>query len=238
MSGQPVYVVDDEEPIQRSLQLMLRVIGFAPQAFGSASEFLAALPALAPRAPRPRVRNFTEIPVSTPAVSRRQSCPSPAFTAGRSPSAPSVLLVEDDDAVRRSLQLLLHARGYDVRHTLPPQAWRAISARARLRLPHCRPADAADRCHPATGPAPRAGLAGQGDPDQRLPRSKSASEGQSGGLRAASAGQADQRSWSWSAPWRSCCPPDPNLRLRVIPNGRLPLKIRRYRYRFESTPCR
>ena len=39
----------------------------------------------------------------------------PDFTAGPVPSAPSVLLVEDDDAVRRSLQLLLHARGYDVR---------------------------------------------------------------------------------------------------------------------------
>ena len=29
--------------------------------------------------------------------------------------APCVLLVEDDDAVRRSLQLLLRSRGYDVR---------------------------------------------------------------------------------------------------------------------------
>jgi len=28
---------------------------------------------------------------------------------------PRAVLVEDDDAVRRSLQLLLHARGYDVR---------------------------------------------------------------------------------------------------------------------------
>jgi two-component system response regulator FixJ len=47
VNGRPVYVVDDEEPIQRSLQLMLRVIGFAPQAFGSGAEFLAAAPALA-----------------------------------------------------------------------------------------------------------------------------------------------------------------------------------------------
>lgn len=32
-----------------------------------------------------------------------------------SSSTPGVLLVEDDDAVRRSLQLLLRSRGYDVR---------------------------------------------------------------------------------------------------------------------------
>lgn len=31
------------------------------------------------------------------------------------PSRPRILLVEDDDAVRRSLQLLLVAQGYDVR---------------------------------------------------------------------------------------------------------------------------
>ena len=30
-------------------------------------------------------------------------------------SAPRAVLIEDDDSVRRSLQLLLHARGYDVR---------------------------------------------------------------------------------------------------------------------------
>lgn len=33
----------------------------------------------------------------------------------RPPERPRVLLVEDDDAVRRALQLLLVARGYDVR---------------------------------------------------------------------------------------------------------------------------
>lgn len=31
------------------------------------------------------------------------------------PAAPRLLLVEDDDAVRRGLLLLLHSRGYDVR---------------------------------------------------------------------------------------------------------------------------
>lgn len=31
------------------------------------------------------------------------------------PERPRVLLVEDDSAVRRSIQLILHARGYDVR---------------------------------------------------------------------------------------------------------------------------
>lgn len=46
MSARPVYVVDDEEPIQRSLSLMLRVMGYAPRAFPSGPEFLAALPEL------------------------------------------------------------------------------------------------------------------------------------------------------------------------------------------------
>lgn len=31
------------------------------------------------------------------------------------PARPRILLVEDDSAVRRSIQLMLHARGYDVR---------------------------------------------------------------------------------------------------------------------------
>lgn len=39
--------------------------------------------------------------------------PQPASSAD--PERPRVLLVEDDSAVRRSLQLILQARGYDVR---------------------------------------------------------------------------------------------------------------------------
>ena len=41
------------------------------------------------------------------------SMPSPDLSA--LPARPRILLVEDDDAVRRSLQLLLVSRGYDVR---------------------------------------------------------------------------------------------------------------------------
>lgn len=37
-----------------------------------------------------------------------------------SPSGPCILLVEDDDAVRRSLQLLLRSRGYEVRAYASP----------------------------------------------------------------------------------------------------------------------
>lgn len=48
MSERRVYVVDDEEPIQRSLQMMLRVLGYAPEAFGSGSQFIASLPHLKP----------------------------------------------------------------------------------------------------------------------------------------------------------------------------------------------
>lgn len=39
--------------------------------------------------------------------------PEPASSA--EPARPRVLLVEDDSAVRRSIQLILQARGYDVR---------------------------------------------------------------------------------------------------------------------------
>lgn len=43
----PVYVVDDEEPIQRSLQMMLRVLGHRVEGFASGIEFLDRLPELA-----------------------------------------------------------------------------------------------------------------------------------------------------------------------------------------------
>lgn len=39
----------------------------------------------------------------------------PPADASAPPARPRILLVEDDDAVRRSLQLLLVSRGYDVR---------------------------------------------------------------------------------------------------------------------------
>ncbi len=39
----------------------------------------------------------------------------PPSTSPGQPPRPRILLVEDDDAVRRSLQLLLVSRGYDVR---------------------------------------------------------------------------------------------------------------------------
>ena len=42
MSARPVLVIDDEEAIRRSMQLMLRVLGYEVQAFESGIAFLAA----------------------------------------------------------------------------------------------------------------------------------------------------------------------------------------------------
>lgn len=47
MDARRVYVVEDEEPIRRSLRLMLRVLGYEAQLFESGASFLAALPDLA-----------------------------------------------------------------------------------------------------------------------------------------------------------------------------------------------
>ena len=56
---------------------------------------------------------------------------------------PSVLLVEDDDAVRRSIQLLLQSRGYEVRAypsacglAKDPEALRCRCLVADLMMPH------------------------------------------------------------------------------------------------------
>ena len=38
MTARPVYVVDDEEPIRRSLHLMLRTLRFAPRTFADGLE--------------------------------------------------------------------------------------------------------------------------------------------------------------------------------------------------------
>ena len=55
---------------------------------------------------------------------------------------PRILLVEDDDAVRRSLQLLFRAKGYDVRAypsaiglSRDPEALRAVCLVADLMMP-------------------------------------------------------------------------------------------------------
>ena len=48
MTGRIVYVVDDEEPIRRSSQLMLRTRGYEVYPFDNGVAFLAALPALRP----------------------------------------------------------------------------------------------------------------------------------------------------------------------------------------------
>lgn len=48
MATRPVYVVDDEEPIRRSACLLLRISGFAPEAFGDGQSFVDAEPGLDP----------------------------------------------------------------------------------------------------------------------------------------------------------------------------------------------
>ena len=50
MTGRIVYVVDDEEPIRRSSQLMLRLDGYEAVTFETGLAFIGALPALAPGA--------------------------------------------------------------------------------------------------------------------------------------------------------------------------------------------
>ncbi len=66
----------------------------------------------------------------------------PLSRASALPARPRILLVEDDDAVRRSLQLLLVSRGYDVRayrsgHGLAedPEALMAVCLVADLIMP-------------------------------------------------------------------------------------------------------
>ena len=48
MTSRSVYVVDDEDPIRRSVHLMLRTMKFAPRAFASGPELLAELSELDP----------------------------------------------------------------------------------------------------------------------------------------------------------------------------------------------
>jgi two-component system, LuxR family, response regulator FixJ len=48
MSKRHVYVVDDDEPIRRSVSLLLKVSGFAPEAFDSGRAFIDAQSALDP----------------------------------------------------------------------------------------------------------------------------------------------------------------------------------------------
>jgi two-component system response regulator FixJ len=48
MRKRPVYVVDDEEPIRRSVSLLLKVCGFAPESFDSGQGLLDAQSALDP----------------------------------------------------------------------------------------------------------------------------------------------------------------------------------------------
>ena len=48
MAKRPAYVVDDEEPIRRSACLLLKVSGFAPEAFNSGRAFLDREPDLDP----------------------------------------------------------------------------------------------------------------------------------------------------------------------------------------------
>jgi two-component system, LuxR family, response regulator FixJ len=43
VTGRPVYVVDDEEPIRRSLHLMLRTLKFAPRTFADGLKLLESL---------------------------------------------------------------------------------------------------------------------------------------------------------------------------------------------------
>lgn len=47
MTARQVYVVDDEDPIRRSMRLMLRVMGYQAHTFNSGAAFLEALPNLA-----------------------------------------------------------------------------------------------------------------------------------------------------------------------------------------------
>lgn len=44
MARRPVYVVDDEEPIRRSVCLLLKANGFEPEAFAAGREFLDVAP--------------------------------------------------------------------------------------------------------------------------------------------------------------------------------------------------
>jgi two-component system response regulator FixJ len=46
MTTRRVYVIDDEEPIRRSLDLMLRVMKYEARAFASGTEFLENLPTI------------------------------------------------------------------------------------------------------------------------------------------------------------------------------------------------
>ena len=46
MTARRVYVVDDEEPIRRSLHLMLRTLKFAPRTFADGPELIESLPGL------------------------------------------------------------------------------------------------------------------------------------------------------------------------------------------------
>ena len=48
MARRPVYVVDDEEPIRRSACLLLKISGFAPDAFGDGRTFVEAESSLDP----------------------------------------------------------------------------------------------------------------------------------------------------------------------------------------------
>lgn len=48
MDRRRVYVVDDDDAVRDSLSRFLRIAGLEPRAFGSAAEFLDALPSLVP----------------------------------------------------------------------------------------------------------------------------------------------------------------------------------------------
>jgi FixJ family two-component response regulator len=66
----------------------------------------------------------------------------PSFETSSQTARPQVLLAEDDPAVRRSLQLLLHGQGYDVRSyasgsalLADPKARNAVCFVADYRMP-------------------------------------------------------------------------------------------------------